>query len=119
MKKGSWIVLTFLIAGCFSIVFYFAYKKTRGVNREVGEIRGAAATAIQEYNRGTVMPTVHYPMNPLFYDKGEGVLVCYTVAEIDGVKYKTKFIVLVSREKREWKAEVVKVRRVKIEPARR
>jgi hypothetical protein len=111
MKKGSIILVILLITTCFLIVFYFAFDVTRKTNREVQKIHTSTEETIGKYFNDSDTSIVTYPANPLFYDKNECVLVCFALTEISGVKYRTQFNILLSRENWIWKANIVKVKR--------
>lgn len=116
MKKSSIIFWGLLVAGCFFIVFFYAFKAVQKTNQEMKKIQASSVTAIGNYFNETTVPTVAFPSNPLFFDDNECVLICFILTEISGVKYRTQFNILLSQENRIWKARIVKVKRMRYTP---
>jgi hypothetical protein len=116
MKKSFIIFLGLLVAGCFFVVFFYAFEAFQKTNFEVKKIQASSITAIGNYYDDTIAPTVTFPSNPLFFDDNECVLICFAVTEISGVKYRTQFNMLLSLENRIWKANIIKVKRQRYLP---
>lgn len=107
------IFLGLLVAGCFFMVFFYAFKVVQKTNLEVKRIHASSQTAIGNYFHNAIAPTVTFPSDPLFFDDNECVLICFVLTETSGTKYRTQFNMLLSRENRIWKANIVKVKRIR------
>lgn len=116
MKKSTIISWGLLVAGCFCIVFLYAFKVVQETNHEMKKIHGSSITAIGNYYHDATPSTVAFPSNPLFFDENECILICFVLTEISGVKYRTQFDILLSLEDRNWKADIVKVKRMPYTP---
>jgi hypothetical protein len=112
MKKSSWIVFGLSMAICFLIVLSYGFKKTQKINHKVTEIHAASETAIKSYLKSSAIPPVTYPSSPLFYDLNECILVCFVLVEDSGGKCKMEFKILLHQDKKVWKADIIKVKRI-------